>query len=225
MEMIDTMDTDAAGSSAPDYAGAIWVAGPNHVDGRMGFPIRYIIIHGTGYPETLDQYIAEGPKTGGVHYMVGKDGRIVQFVREADASWGNGKVETGAEAFWRAWRTTDAATMTIPGVVNPNLTSISIEHEKHARDNSDLLTAAQQEASFRLCAYLARKYRIPARRANGTDGGFASHASMEPVTRSFCPGPFPWEALFAYLHSAGCASVPQGWSDDGTALRAPALRP
>ncbi|HEX6819666.1 MAG TPA: N-acetylmuramoyl-L-alanine amidase [Ktedonobacterales bacterium] len=208
-----------------DYAGAIWIPGPNHFDGRMGYPIRYVVIHGTGYPETLDQYIAEGPKTGGVHYMVGRDGRIVQFVREADASWANGKVERGADAFWRTWRTSDPAAMTIPGVVNPNLTSISIEHEKYALDNSDPLTAAQQRASFELCAYLARTYRIPARRATGTDGGFVPHASMEPVTRGFCPGSFPWDALFAYLTSSGCSHVPSGWSDAGSTLRPPSGQP
>lgn len=208
-----------------DYPSAVWVEGPHHFNGRMGFPIRYIVLHGTGWPETLDQYIAEGPKTGGVHYMVGKDGRIVQFVSEVDGSWGNGKVETGAEAFWRAWTTTNPAAMTIPGVVNPNLTSISIEHEKHAKDNSDELTVAQQQASFRLCAYLARKYGIPAKRADGTDGGFAPHASMEPVTRSFCPGPFPWDALFAYLRSTAVPHVPDGWTDDGTTLRPPAKWP
>lgn len=210
-----------------EFPGALWVPGPNFGfpgqgdHGRMGFPIRYLILHGTGWPETLDQYIAEGPRTGGVHYMIGKDGRVVQFVREADASWGNGKVEPGAEAFWRAWKTDNPAAMTIPGVVNPNLTTISIEHEKHAKDNSDTLTEAQQAASFQLVAYLVRKYDIPRKRADGTDGGITGHSSMEPVTRSFCPGPYPWDALVAYLAARAHGGVPAGWRDDGTALWPP----
>jgi N-acetyl-anhydromuramyl-L-alanine amidase AmpD len=209
-----------------EFPGALWIPGPNFgyprgAHGRRGFPIRYVILHGTGWPETLDQYIAEGPKRGGVHYMIGKDGQVVQFVREADASWGNGKVEPGADAFWRAWQTTDPAAMTIPGVINPNLTTISVEHEKHAKDNGDTLTDAQRAASFQLVEYLVRKYGIPRKRADGTDGGITGHSSMEPVTRSFCPGPYPWDELFAYLATHAHGGVPVGWRDDGTALWPP----
>jgi hypothetical protein len=199
-----------------EFPGALWVASlnfgfPDQGDpGRMHFPIRYLILHGTGWPETLDGYIAAGENAPGVHYTVGKDGRIVQFVQEADASWGNGRVEPGAEGYWSEWLTLDPAAMTstASGVVDPNLTTISIEHEKYAKDNSDLLTAAQQEASFRLIVYLVKKYNIPAKRADGMDGGITGHFSMEPISRQYCPGPYPWDEMFAYLHAQVPAPPP-----------------
>lgn len=175
-----------------DYRPALWVPGPmfgfprqgDH--GRMGHTPRYVIIHGTGWPWTLDQYIAEGRRTGGVHYMVGRDGRVVQFVQEADASWGNGKVEPGHDPWWTP-------------ALNPNLITFSVEHEKYSKTNTDMITPAQAAASFALVEHLCAKWNIPRRRADAS-GGITGHYSMEPVTRSFCPGPYPWAALFAYLN-------------------------
>jgi N-acetyl-anhydromuramyl-L-alanine amidase AmpD len=177
----------------------------------MGYTVKYICLHGTGWPASLDYWIANY-KTAGVTYMIGKDGRVVQFVREHDMHWGNGKIETGAEAFWYEWKTSNPAAMTIPGVVNPNLTTISIEHEKWSKTNAESLTPAQSKASFDLCRHLAGKYNIPLRRARGMDGGFVPHSSMEPVSRSYCPGPYPWEEMFDHI---------LGWKDDGEHLAAP----
>lgn len=174
-----------------DYAPALWVPGPDFgfpqgVHGRLRHAPRYIIIHGTGWPYTLDQYIAEGPTRGGVHYMVGRDGRVVQFVREADASWGNGKVEPGHDPWWTP-------------ALNPNLITFSIEHVKFSKTNADEITEAQAAASFALVGHLCAKYDIPRRWADAS-GGITGHYSMEPITRSFCPGPYPWAELFAYLN-------------------------
>lgn len=189
-----------------EFPGSLFYPGESFTPGRRGYPIRYIVLHGTGWPQTLDQYIANY-KTCGVTYMIGKDGRVIQFVKEADEHWGNGKIETGADAFWREWTTTDAGSMTVPGVVNPNLLSVSIEHEKFSKTNSDSLTDAQTASSFALVRYLCIKYNIPARRASAQIGGIVPHSSMEPVTRSYCPGPYPWDALFTYL-----GPVP-GWKE------------
>lgn len=181
-----------------EFPGSVFYPGQSFDAGRRGFPIRYVVIHGTGWPQTLDQYIANY-KTCGVTYMIGKDGRVVQFVKEADMHWGNGKVETGCDPFWRQWTTTDTGAMSIPGVINPNLLSVSIEHEKYAKDNSDPITDAQRASSFKLVEYLCIKYNIPARRGDSILGGIVPHSSMQPVSRSYCPGPYPWDDLFAFL--------------------------
>lgn len=200
-----------------DYAPALWVPGPNHYNGRMGFPIRYIVIHGTGWPESLDEYIAEGPKTGGVQYMIGEDGRVVQFVRESDGSWGNGKIEPGCDPFWHDWHASNYSARTVQGQdwVNPNLTSISIEHVKRDKLNNNIITQAQKMASFALIDHLCHKYEIPRLYATDVNGGIVGHHSMEPVTRAYCPGPYPWDELWQYLYKL---NVPYGWVDDGTKL-------
>lgn len=197
-----------------EFPGSLFYPGESFSPGRRGYPIRYVVIHGTGWPKTFDQYVADY-KNGGVTYLVGKDGRVAQFVKEADEHWGNGKVETGCDPFWRQWTTTDPGSMTIPGVVNPNLLTISIEHEKFSKTNAEPLTVEQQASSFALCRYLAIKYNLPAKYGNSIWGGFVGHHSMEPVTRSYCPGPYPWDELFAFL-----GPVP-GWTVTGSGLVAP----
>jgi len=49
----------------------------------------------------------------------------------------------------------------IGGGTNLNTVTISIEHCDAALDNSTPLSPAQQEASFKLVAYLVQKYNIP----------------------------------------------------------------
>jgi N-acetyl-anhydromuramyl-L-alanine amidase AmpD len=31
-------------------------------------------------------------------------------------------------------------------------------------------------------------------------GGITGHSSIDPVSRSHCPGPYPWDELFTYLN-------------------------
>lgn len=70
-----------------------------------------------------------------------------------------------------------------------NNKGISIEHVKSASDNSSILTPAQQAASFALQKDICDRYSIP--RAN-----ILPHSA---VYNTACPGPFPWDALTAYL--------------------------
>jgi N-acetyl-anhydromuramyl-L-alanine amidase AmpD len=82
--------------------------------------------------------------------------------------------------------------------LNPNLVTISIEHVKPSHDNSDELTEVQKMASFRLIQHICERHGIPKQLANA-QGGITGHYSMDPVNRSFCPGPYPWEELIAFL--------------------------
>ncbi|SRR5579883_2059517 len=169
-----------------DEPGVIWMPSPNYFVGRAGYRPRYVIIHGTaGY--TSAQEVGEYFQRVDVatHYTIGRDGVIVQSVREQDAAWGNGGVSEGHDPWWSR-------------AINPNYLTISIEHVKPARDNSDKLTEIQAAASFRLVRHICSRYAIPLRRADA-QGGITGHFSMDPVERSFCPGPYPWDALFAYL--------------------------
>ncbi len=126
------------------------------------------------------------------HYLIARDGRIFQLVREADAAWGNGAVTRGHDRWWQA-------------VGNPNDLTLSIEHHKPRRDNGDELTEEQKRASFLLIAHLCERHHIPRRPADAT-GGITGHFSLDPERRSYCPGPYPWEELFAYLASSGGAT-------------------
>jgi len=90
---------------------------------------------------------------------------------------------------------------------NPNAVTISIEHVKSATDNSNELTAAQRQASWRLIRnIIARNPGIKAKWADST-GGITGHYSISPISRVRCPGPFPWSEMFEAIGASGDVSL------------------
>lgn len=175
-----------------DQPGAIWMPNANSFSGRNGVRPQWVILHGTAggsSAQNIATYFAStqgGPNPVSSHYVIGQDGTVVQCVAESDGAWANGYISTGHDAWW-----SDA--------VNPNNQTISIEHVKSSLDNSDALTPAQQAASFKLIHDICQRWQIPMRRADAS-GGITGHYSLDPVNRSDCPGPYNWNALWAYLN-------------------------
>lgn len=162
-----------------------------------------IVLHGTGgsadqTAQQLGDYFRTTPLMTSVHYGVDRAGVVCQYVLESDGAAGNCCVEANHDAFWDQF-----------GGDNLNLHTISIEHINDST-NSLPLTDAQKQASFKLIAYLSKKYTIPFARIK-------SHASIAPGSRALCPGPaYPWTELESYLKGANSmAGVPAGWHDDG----------
>lgn len=167
---------------------ALWLPSRNFFPGRAGYRPRWIIVHGTaGFytAEEVGHYFQWSQVS--THYTIGRDGVLVQSVAECDGAYGNGGVSTGHDPWWSH-------------DLNPNYVTISIEHVKIQRDNSDTLTAIQQAVSFRLIRDICTRYAIPPRPADAS-GGITGHFSMDPLHRSFCPGPYPWKELFTYLQT------------------------
>ncbi|ODM93533.1 N-acetylmuramoyl-L-alanine amidase A, partial [Orchesella cincta] len=170
-----------------EYDGAKWMRSPNYDIGRGG-----------AGPERLEVHLLQGvggwfqnPESGAsTHYVVDQKGDVVQCVREKDTAWGNGRIEKGAKKWWNK-------------TGNPNRVTISIEHVKSARDNSNQLTTAQKKASFKLIANIIKRNPwIKPKWADDT-GGITGHHSISPKSRAKCPGPFPWDELFQYLNKQG----------------------
>jgi len=173
-----------------DYKLATWIPNNNYFanTGKKSF----IILHSTAggdSAEGIAKYFKSTEDSNNPvssHYVIGKDGTIVQCVAEQDGAWAQGVVNS---ANWLG---------------NPNIYCISIEHVKNQKDasgnfdNSDPLTPEQQAASFALIKDICQRNGIGMYDANSTTG-ITSHASIDPVNRSRCPGPYPWDALWAYL--------------------------
>ena len=170
-----------------------------------------VVVHKTaspGNPSAEDiahffQHDTTGMKS--VHYIVGRDGEIVQCVSEKDGAGGNGILDPGHDSFWDH-----------TGVSDPNLCTISIEHVDSDPNNGTPVTDAQKAASFALIGDICKRHYIPLER-------IFEHRSLQPINRARCPGNYPMDELRQHVATvlAEVAGIPQGWSDDGTILTAP----
>jgi N-acetyl-anhydromuramyl-L-alanine amidase AmpD len=166
---------------------ALWIPSNNYFPARSGHSPRWIILHGTaGFTsaEEVGYYFQQADVA--THYIIGQDGILVQSVGEENSAWGNGGVTEGHDPWWSHR-------------LNPNRVTISIEHVKPSRDNSDELTDIQKQVSFSLIQRICDRHNIPKRWAD-EHGGITGHYSMDPLHRSFCPGPYPWDELFTFLN-------------------------
>lgn len=185
----------------PDESGAIWLPNNNYFPDRNGHSPHYVILHGTAGFTSAEEVAhffkstEAGDNPVSTHYIIGLDGEIVQCIKEKHGAYANGGISgikgiSGNGTHRDRWWSKD---------LNPNLITISIEHVKLSRDNSDNLTEPQKEASFCLVEHICQRHAIPRHLAN-KHGGITGHYSMDPINRWFCPGPYPWEELITYLN-------------------------
>ncbi len=181
---------------------------------RQGYGIKYLVLHGTAggtSAQGVGEYFKStvgGSNPVSSHLIIDQQGNIVQGVPMTLAAFANGVITNGHAAY-----------LPDPSI-NPNWYTASIEFVKLSTDNSDALTDIQAKVGFEVIKCICDTYHIP-KRAGDANGGIISHADIDPINRSRCPGTFPWDALWAYLANGGNMNVPNGWSDDGHTLKAP----
>ena len=119
-----------------------WVGSPNFNSRPDPKTIWAIVIHSTASSslEGVISWFNDPAVQLSSHYTIGKDGRIVQHVRDEDRAWHAGKSE------WKG----------VPGV---NDYGLGIELV-NLNDGSDPYPEAQYQANVLLCTYLCRKHRI-----------------------------------------------------------------
>jgi N-acetylmuramoyl-L-alanine amidase len=126
----------------PEAPPITWVGSPNFNRRPNRDDIHAIVIHATANT-TLEGVISwfNNPQAQvSAHYTIGKDGRIVQHVRDQDRAWHAG----GSE-----WK----------GVSNVNNYGLGIELV-NLNDGQDPYPEEQHQANVQLCAFLCRKYNI-----------------------------------------------------------------
>lgn len=144
----------------------VWYPSPNY-SSRRGSPIKAIILHHTGpggVGAALSWLVS---KDSGVsaHYVVDREGKIYQLVKESDKAWHCGQSE-------------------LHGVKDINPISIGIEI---VGDGKQEFTEAQYDAVAFLCKMLKVKHSIE-------DKWIVGHKDIAPG-RKFDPHPFDWEKL------------------------------
>jgi N-acetyl-anhydromuramyl-L-alanine amidase AmpD len=159
---------------------------------RQGYSIKYLVLHGTAggsSAQGIGQYFKStigGSNPVSSHLIIDQQGNVVQGVPMSLAAFANGVITNGHAAY-------------LPNPsINPNWYTASIEFVKSSTDNSDSLTDIQTQVGFEVIKCICDTYNIP-KRAGDANGGIIKHADIDPVNRSRCPGPYPWDALWQYL--------------------------
>jgi N-acetylmuramoyl-L-alanine amidase len=148
---------------------------PNQEQGRAGRTPRGIVLHTTvGSFESAAAWFCKPESGVSAHYLVGLDGRVAQFVEEADTARHAGRVSN--------------PTATIYDGTDPNLYTVGIEFEDGGEPETVRRPAAQYEAGADLIAGIAARWGIPIDRDHVI-------AHRELTDRKSCPGNLDPDAL------------------------------
>lgn len=154
---------------------------PDGTKGRNGYKPLGVVMHiAEGTLAGIDAWFNSRDNSGGsTHYAIGKKGEIHQYVREEDAAWGNGVVKKPS---WPL----------LMQNVNPNLYTISIEHEGYT---GEPWTDEMLESDVWLLKRICQRWNILMDRVH-----IIGHNQIDSVTRARCPGTgLPWDRLLAEL--------------------------
>ncbi|MFH1604798.1 MAG: N-acetylmuramoyl-L-alanine amidase, partial [Pseudomonadota bacterium] len=156
----------AACAPVPQRAGipTEWLASPNFSDRKPNF----VIIHHTS-DDTVDQAVrtlADPVREVSAHYLIARDGRIIQLVDERARAWHAGESKWGSN--------TDI-----------NSASLGIELDNNGREP---FADVQVSALLRLLADIKERHRIPS-------ANFLGHADVAPQRKTDPSRYFPWRRL------------------------------
>ena len=165
----------AACAPLPQRAGipTEWQASPNF-NGRMP---NFVILHHTS-DDTADQALrtlADPLRSVSAHYLIARDGRIIQLVDERARAWHAGESRWGAD--------TDL-----------NSASLGIELDNNGQE---AFPAAQIAALLRLLTDITERYHIPAANVLG-------HADVAPRRKADPSRYFPWKTLAEHGFGLWC---------------------
>jgi N-acetyl-anhydromuramyl-L-alanine amidase AmpD len=175
----------------------VW-AGNEHTNSsdRRGYVPEIIVDHiteGTA-SSCISWFTSAGNDKSSAHFLVGRDGRVYQFVVIENNAWGNGlALDSIPNAKSSVVKSKPSA--------NPNWYSVSIEHEGIHEQTHGELTQAQLNSTTLLHAYIIDYVKdkwgvtIPADRNH-----ILGHFEVDPVRKPFCPGEkFQFDAIIQKL--------------------------
>jgi len=175
---------------------------PNRNIGRQNWKPDIIVCHITeGAFDGTVSWINNPASQVSYHFVVAKDGRIVQAVDIANTAWANGTTVNGDNR--------DNRHSTLPTVVrrgvNANLYTVSIGFEGRFADTQGALTAAQLEVGIWLIKHIRdeilRLFNISNVSIQFNRNHIVGHHEITPKTRPNCPGSqFPFDALIKHLN-------------------------
>ena len=161
-----------------------WQASPNFDPRRPNL----VIIHHTSNTNSAQalRTLTSPERKVSAHYLIDRDGSIVQLVAEGDRAWHAGK------SWWG-------------GISDVNSVSLGIELDN---SGSEPFADAQIDALLALLADIGQRYPIPA-------ANFIGHADVAPTRKDDPSLLFPWPKLAAAGFGLWCDSpltpAPEGF--------------
>lgn len=145
--------------------------------------VEAVVVHITQGGELgVKSWFANPESRAATHYLVCRDGRIIQFCDpRTDSPLANGKVGKPnlTKATVRRW---------VDAGINPNLRTVSIECEGWS---GQPITEAQVESITALTAWLCQEFALAPSAET-----ILKHADIDAVDRAGCPGPaYPYEQI------------------------------
>lgn len=173
-----------------------WKGTANFSAGRRGRKPIAIVNHITAglLPGALS-WLQNPASRVSTHFLISRQGRIFQLVKEEDTAWANGIVNQPN------WVLYDGS--------NPNFYTLSIEHEALAGDS---LSEEQYQASLCLHRLLVSRFHIAV-----DEEHIIGHYRIDSINRSNCPGSrFPWKRLFSDLkgEKEETGEMPEKWKTE-----------
>lgn len=143
--------------------------------------------------EVAQYFINDVATHKSVHFIVGRDGSVIQVVHLKDGAGGNCCLESGHDTYWTSFQQKYG---------NLNRCTISIEHEDWTVLNTQAMTPEQIDASFKLVHWLVNKFNVPVSHIKG-------HNTLDPISKAHCPGStYPMSELINSFSSSSPTPPP-----------------
>jgi len=174
---------------------------PNRNTNRQNWTPDIIVCHITegGFDGTIS-WITNPTSQVSYHYVVARDGRIIQAVELTDTAWSNGTTTGTAN---NGNINSRLATVRERNV-NANLYTISIGFEGRLSEKQGDLSKEQLTAGVKLITHIREEIKrifnttIPITREN-----IAGHSDITPRWKPNCPGQnFPYDEIIRQLKSS-----------------------
>jgi len=138
----EAVPTPTRKGAAPPKPSIQWVGSPNFNRRRQPDDITAVVIHSTANSnlQRVVEWFNNPNAQVSAHYTIGKDGKIVQHVKDSDRAWHAG------QSVWKGRNSVNDYGLGIE-LVNLN-------------DGRDPYPEAQHRANVALCAYLCHQYNI-----------------------------------------------------------------
>ncbi|MBM3129154.1 MAG: N-acetylmuramoyl-L-alanine amidase [Chloroflexi bacterium] len=159
------------------------IVSDNFSIGRGGQKVKAVVLHiAAGKMSAVFPTFNDPARKASAHFCVGKDGTIEQYVSVNDTAYANGLAWKDGQWYNPSGKPVQPTWQDLIPKINPNLYTISIEHEGMPADK---WTPEMYDANNRLLLWLAEQFDL----AYGARRTLIGHSAIDPVGKPDCPGP------------------------------------